>query len=474
MQMFTGRKKELAYLRSFAEGVGDGQRMLWFKGRKGMGKTALVREFVKDRPSVFLTAYPTTDTEELRLLAAELGMTGASSLSDILDEITRRAGDGGFILVIDNYPAFARADASFEKTLCDYVSMKWAGTGIGVIALGDSFLAMDKLMAGSTSVRWGKVLAGSLTLAALGFYEAREFFPEYAPDDQAFLCGLAGGIPARLARLRDGLTEKSGEAMQKEAIRLLFFGTEAEGILPEDILDIDLREKSYYNRMLATLASGRTRVNEISAAVGKPKDVVVPYMNTLISLSLVAKEYPVTEPFNRRKTRYVIVNSHDIFYYRYIVPHMDLVFSGKTEELIERYILPDISSFTELIFGRLCREFVGAGGAALPVNVKAVGTWWENDDENHTSEGFDLVAAAEAEEEKEALVFGRCFFDSRPVDMPRLKGLIDLTKKVREKADETYYIAFSNSGFHDTAVTAAGAIRNILLISLDEIVAYQG
>ena len=451
--MFTGRKKEFAYLRSFAEGIADGQRMLCLKGRKGMGKSTLVREFVKDIPSAYLTAYPTTDSEELRLLAAELGMDGASSLSDILDEITRRAGDGGFILVIDNYPAFARADASFEKTLYDYVSYRWAGTRIGVIVLGDSFLAMDKLLS-SDSIRWGKVLAGSLTLAALGFYEAREFFPEYAPADQAFLYGLAGGIPARLARLRDGLHEKSGEAMQ-------------------DILDIDLREKSYYNRMLATLAGGRTRVNEISAAVGKPKDVVVPYMNTLISLSLVAKEYPVTEPFNRRKTRYVIVNSHDIFYYRYIVPHMELVFAGKEDELIERCILPDLSSFTELIFERLCREFVGAGGAKLPVSVTSVGTWWENDDENHTSEGFDLVAAAEAAEEKEALVFGRCFFDTRPVDMPRLKGLIDLTKKVKEKADETYYIAFSNSGFHDTAVTAAGAIKNILLISLDEIVDYK-
>ena len=470
--MFTGRKKEFAYLRSFAEGIADGQRMLCLKGRKGMGKSTLVREFVKDIPSAYLTAYPTTDSEELRLLAAELGMDGASSLSDILDEITRRAGDGGFILVIDNYPAFARADASFEKTLYDYVSYRWAGTRIGVIVLGDSFLAMDKLLS-SDSIRWGKVLAGSLTLAALGFYEAREFFPEYAPADQAFLYGLAGGIPARLARLRVGLHEKSGEAMQAQAIRLLFFGNEAEGTLPEDILDIDLREKSYYNRMLATLAGGRTRVNEISAAVGKPKDVVVPYMNTLISLSLVAKEYPVTEPFNRRKTRYVIVNSHDIFYYRYIVPHMELVFAGKEDELIERCILPDLSSFTELIFERLCREFVGAGGAKLPVSVTSVGTWWENDDENHTSEGFDLVAAAEAAEEKEALVFGRCFFDTRPVDMPRLKGLIDLTKKVKEKADETYYIAFSNSGFHDTAVTAAGAIKNILLISLDEIVDYK-
>ena len=83
--MFTGRKKEFAYLRSFAEGIADGQRMLCLKGRKGMGKSTLVREFVKDIPSAYLTAYPTTDSEELRLLAAELGMDGASSLSDILD-----------------------------------------------------------------------------------------------------------------------------------------------------------------------------------------------------------------------------------------------------------------------------------------------------------------------------------------------------------------------------------------------------
>ncbi len=471
--MFIGRKKELDTLRTFAEKAHEGRRLFEITGRKGMGKTSLVREAVKDRPSAFLTAYPTTDTEELRLLAAELGMEEAGSLSSVFDEITRRAGDAGFILVIDNFPAFVKADASFAETLYRYLADRWADTGIAVIILGDSFLAMEKALSGD-KLRWGKVLAGSLTLAALGFYETSGFFPDLAPTDRAFCYGITGGIPAQLVRLKARLHGQAGEELLHDAVDALFLAPDAVGNLPEDVLSIDLREMSYYNRILATLASGRSRVNEISAAVGKPKDVVVPYMNSLISLAFVAKEYPVTEPFNRRKTRYAIVNTHDIFYYRYIVPHMDLIYAGKTEELVKNIILPDMGDFTELIFSRLCREFVAAGGVDLPVTVASVGTWWENDDEKHTSEGFDMAATARAEEEREALVFGRCFFDSHPVDMQRLKGLIDLTKRVKEKADVTYYIAFSNSGFHETAVTAANAIKNIKLISLDEIVGFQG
>jgi hypothetical protein len=69
------------------------------------------------------------------------------------------------------------------------------------------------------------------------------------------------------------------------------------------------------------------------------------------------------------------------------------------------------------------------------------------------------------------MIFGRCYFgEKKPVDMASLKGLIDLTKKVREKGEVDYYIAFSNNGFHDTALTAAGAIKNIILISMEDIV----
>ena len=468
--MFIGRTKELALLGRFTGEAEDGKRLFVVKGRKGIGKTALLREVLKDKSSAFLTAFSTTGPNEVAIFAAELGLPGITSLAGIFDAVTARAGSQEFTLVIDNYPAFAKADGTFEDVLYDYITRVWAGTRISVIIAGDAFLAMEKALKDGRG-RMSRQLYGEITLQPLAFYEVRSMLPGMAAEDQALVYGLTGGIPAQIARLAKALGGETGAGLFAAAVKALFLSDTAGGNLPEDVLEIDLREKSYYNCLLTTLAGGRSRVYDISAAVGKPKDVVVPYMNTLIAISVVEKEHPVTEPTNRRKTRYKIVNSYDIFWYRYIAPHMDYVYSGQTDRLIDEVIVPQADAFMHMIFIRLCREFIANGGAKLPVTIENVGSWWENDDENHTSEGFDLVASATAGEEKEALVFGRCFLDTSPVDMGRLKGLIDLTKRVREKADETYYIAFSNSGFNDTAITAAGAIRNILLISMDEIVA---
>ncbi|MBQ2532100.1 MAG: hypothetical protein II545_00485, partial [Lachnospiraceae bacterium] len=71
-----------------------------------MGKTTLLRHFLEDRKHIFFTAYPTTGTGELKLLAAAVGVEWKDGLTleNILDHITAMAEAEPLWLVMDHYP----------------------------------------------------------------------------------------------------------------------------------------------------------------------------------------------------------------------------------------------------------------------------------------------------------------------------------------------------------------------------------
>ena len=466
--MFIGRKRELSLLEDFYNN--DNCSVMAVYGRQGMGKSALIRQFVSNKDHIYFSAYPTTDIEELMLLShaiakAEGRQPGVAvkrpeSIGEIFDKITEMASGKKLVFVIDHYPNFIKADDSYEKELHRYMTTEWAAHNLKLILCGDSFLNMRKRVLDKKAL-WHSCKPEAIEVSGMGFYESRAFFPDREPAEQAYLYGITGGIPAMLIR---------AEGSVREATERLYLEDEAHSaLLPEKTAQIDLREMSYYNRILTSLAGGKSRVNQISEEVRKPKDVVVPYMNTLMSIGVVTKENPVTERTNRKKTRYSIVNTGDLFWYRFIAPHMELYYDGESDIIMDEVIKPHKNEYMEQVFIKMCREYLieQSREGKLPFTISDIGNWWENDEEKKTSEGFDLVALGEMDGD-DAMVFARCYYDDEAIGIATLKELIELTKHVRDKSN-AFYLIFSKSGFQENTKTVAATIKNIMLISLDEL-----
>lgn len=473
--MFIGREAELRLLEDFYNDKES--RVAVLLGAKGMGKTSLLHRFCEDKRCVYHTAYPTCDEAQMVLLSRAVERvtdagafdntssqdkiykqyTKTAQFSQLLDTIGTLGGEDTILLIIDEYHNFVKANASYEETLYEYVTLKWAGANIKLILCGDSLLAMDKYVLGKKSIyKDAKVTA--ISLGPMGFYDSCKFFPKLDADTKTFLYGITGGIPMYL---------REASANRLDTIKSIFLDDKA--ITPEDIMSIDLRELSYYNRMLTTLALGYQRVNEISSIVHKPKDVVVPYMNTLMNIGVVTKDTAITEKNNRKKTRYSIVNTSHLFWYRYIAPNIDLYYTGEIKDKIDKLIEPYMSDYMKTVFINMCKEYLVRKAASdkMPFTVDEVGNWWENDEDKHTTAGFDLVALGSCND-KPCSVFCRCYYDDDPIEMSTLKGLIEMTKRVGTKGD-VFYIVFSKSGFLENTLTVAGAIKNIMLISLDDV-----
>jgi len=473
--MFKGRKCEIEKLNGFYEG--EKASVAVVSGQYGIGKTTLLREFSADKDVLFFEAYETTGKHQLERLSKAIGSKTVLNAEGFCKEITQRASKSKQLIIIDQYPHIVKADSEFDKTLHSYLLGEWKNLPVKLILCSDAFMLVDKYIKGNKAL-WTKDISLDLVVEPLGFYDSCEFFADASPKEAAFLYGITGGIPYNLVRTAALLGVKDfeeyriqpikGEDKIKEVAKALFLDKKtALGLNPEMVMSLELRELSYYNYMLTTLAKGLNRVNQISAEVEKPKDVVVPYLNSLMCIGVCTKDTAITEITNRKKTRYSIVGTNTLFWYKCIVPNYDLYVEGDVDGLWEA-IQPVIKDYMKEVFIKICSQYLNdrSDKNLLPFTVEETGNWWVNNDEAGTTDGFDLVSLGKCEG-KSATIFAQCYYIDEQVEVAQLKLLIEKTKQLHREGD-TFYLVFANAGFHENAITISSAIKNIMLITLDE------
>ena len=104
--MFVGRKAELRELNSLYDS-GKFECVAVY-GRRHIGKTALISEFIKDKDAIYFSARELTDKYNLeafkRAIAEHFGIADSTAniWSDAMKEIGVRLNDDRLILVMDN------------------------------------------------------------------------------------------------------------------------------------------------------------------------------------------------------------------------------------------------------------------------------------------------------------------------------------------------------------------------------------
>lgn len=125
--MFVGREQELASLEEFYAKDGIGMTVIY--GRRRIGKSTLITEFVKDKKTVFYTATKIGKTRNLELFSKQvldLFMPGIENISfnsieAVFDFIDKNIANDKIVLVIDELPYWAEKDDSLLSILQKYI-----------------------------------------------------------------------------------------------------------------------------------------------------------------------------------------------------------------------------------------------------------------------------------------------------------------------------------------------------------------
>ena len=413
-------------------------------GRRRVGKTALINEFCKGKPTVFFSALNASSQENLEALSKaiyEKDYPGAEtapvyqSFDAAFAEITRMAEEERLIFVIDEYPYLAKANKSISSRLQHIIDHTWKNGKLFLILCGSSMSFMEYQVLGYESPLYGR-RTGQFKIQALTYKEMTAFNPDLTDEQQAFIYGITGGIPHYINKLDvDGDVD---EALKENLFNTSSYLYEE----PENLLKQELREPAIYNSVITAVASGASRSNEIATKVGIESPICAKYLKVLLDLGILVKETPITEKAGK-KTIYAIGDNFFRFWYRFVPQNTSSISAGKIERIYDPIIKKYYPDYMGLIFEQMCREYLFLYAEDVPVVLSDIGQWWGTDSKAKKEVQIDIVGTST---EGNEYIIGSCKYRNTPVGVDELE-LLKQYADVFGKGDKYHYYIFSKSGF---------------------------
>ncbi|MBR4866819.1 MAG: ATP-binding protein [Clostridia bacterium] len=433
-------------------------------GRRRVGKTALINEFCKNKPTVFFSALNASDKENLEALSKAIyekdhpGMDSApvfQSFEAALDQITHIAEKERLVFVIDEYPYLAKANKSISSRLQHIIDHKWKNSQLFLILCGSSMSFMEYQVLGYESPLYGR-RTGQYKIQALTFKEMTAFNPTLTTEQQALVYGITGGIPHYVNKL--DVFDDVDEALKENLFNTSSYLFEE----PENLLKQELREPAIYNSVITAIAGGASRSNEISTKVGIESAICAKYLKALLDLGIIKKETPLTEKPGK-KTIYTIGDNFFRFWYRFVPQNTSSISAGRIEQIYAPVIKRHLSDYMGLVFEQMCREYLLRYATDLPIILSDIGQWWGTDPKVKKEVQIDIVGSPV---EGDEYIIGSCKYRSDPVGVDELE-LIRHYADVFGKGKKYHFYIFSKSGF-TKGLQELGDMGEVNLVTLDD------
>lgn len=472
--MFIGRDRELNTLQELYEKDGFGMSVIY--GRRRIGKSTLIVEFLKDKKSIFYTATKVGKEKNLELFSKQVlavldpAFEDAvfSSVEAVFDFITQKMPDEKLILVIDELPYWAEKDEALLSVMQKYIDTKWNQKNLMIILCGSALSFMENKVLSEKSPLFGR-RDSQIRLETFSYREAALFVPDYSVEDKAICYGITGGVAKYLSLI-------DGEKSLDDNIKKLFFRPdgylydETRNLLTQEFSDITL-----VNNVIEQVASGENTVNGIAGKVGEKEPTVLYTLEKLIRVGLVEKKKCLTEEKNKKKTQYVLKDYMFKFWYDFIPKAHSVIEMGQGDLYYEKAVKPKLHSFMGSIFEEMCRYYTLEQGiqGRFDSFLTQVGSWWgveqvENQMGERVQQSADIDVLSISETDKTAVV-GECKFKNEKMDKKVYDTLLRRTGLVSGKYRVTKYLFFSLSGYTDWF--RANENKDTVLFSLDDLYA---
>lgn len=463
--MFIGREDELHFLES-RYAASEGQLVVLY-GRRRVGKTETLRKFCEGKDHVFYSCTEIPNEQQLTAFSERMLQKGLPAAQYIrrfadwklaLGSITELPGTQKKLLVIDEFSYMVNGNNAIPSILQSLWDERLKNENVMIILCGSAMSFMEKEILAEKNPLYGRA-TGILKMNEMGFYDAIRFFPNYNALDKITSYAVLGGIPHYLKQFYDSFS--LGDNIQQCILtRGSILYSEVEFLMRQE-----LRETSTYNAIIAAVALGNTKMNDIHQKTQIEKSKLSVYLKNLIDLGILSREFPVSDGIkelaNIQRGLYQVTDHFFRFWYAFVFPNLSELEAGDADGIWRYVVEPGINQYTSHVFEDVCRQYLRKENRfnVLPFRFTKIGRWWNKTDE------LDVMAT---DQKKENFLLGECKFKNSPFDMSELTRT--QTKfKPKSNNSHLYYWLFSKSGFTDEVVRIATE-QGIKTVTAEEIV----
>ncbi len=444
-------QRALARVESGGRGGRPGRAVL-LRGRRRVGKSRLVEEFVRrsDVPHLFYSAAPgSPDRQRREFLEAAAASTlpGAPSLAGrtagsweealrLVAEAAPRDSPG--VIVVDEFPSLLASDPGVEGVLQLVFARELSRRPVLLILVGSDAATMEAVNQPGRPfyMRAAEMVLHPLTPADLA--SVLELPAAEAVDAHL----VSGGLPMICARWPRGLAVRDHlrPALADPASALLVTGERA--------LSAELAPDTQARTVLEAVASGARTHSAIGRAVPEvPRASLNRALQSLVERRLLVAELPLSVRPSR-ETRYRLADTHLWFWLAFAGPRLPEIERGRGDLALTR-VLRSWEAWRSAAVVPLVRESLRRMDG-LPRGTGAVGGYW-------TRAGgpeIDVVGTdREPVGERITMTGAVAWREDRPFDRRDLDALIVRRSKLPGADAGVPLFAVSRSGSATAEVT---------------------
>lgn len=440
----------------------DSAQIVVITGKRRVGKTELIKQFLKKRGGLYYLADKRTHRDQLLEFARVVGnyfndpfisQKGFSDWYEGFSYLKEQAKKKRVVVAIDEYPYLAETDPAVSSIFQKIWDEQIKTTNIYLILCGSSMAMMESELLSYKAPLYGR-LTGQLLIEPMDYCASKKFFPKATFETFLSYYAITGGMPAYLQQFKQYPTvEKAIHALCWDKQGL--YHNEVHNLLKQE-----LRTPNTYFALLKAIAKGKTRVSEIANDAGLDVHLVNKYIDTLERLQFIRREVPVTEerPYKSKKGVYILTEHFVRFWFQYVFSYASDLEIQNTRQVQKRLNLYG-NSLEALAYENIARHHMHLHQSRI-FPMDKVGRYWDKITE---IDGVGLNA------ETKQIVFMEAKWINKEVDIRILRKLQQKAKGIEWYNTErtNYYILYSKSGFHSDLIDYARKDKHILLVKQD-------
>ncbi len=437
----------------------EGNQLYVLYGRADSEKEYLIRAFLKNKKSFYYRARWASPKEQQAMMEREIAAQFQVPINKHnYEEYFKRvrSGDGSkLVVVVDEFQLIAKKDAAFLEAIVKLKMKKLYPGPVMVLLCSTAVAWVEKEVDACFGESGRKRMDGKIKITNLNFLEVVRALPEYSVSECVKTYGVIGGVAGYINRWDHKADLKTNICRHILSQEGCLFGA------AEQLISLELRELSVYETILAAIASGCDKLNDLYLKTGFARAKISVYMKNLAAFDIVQKvvSFETGGWDNAKKGVYRIRDNFINFWFRFIYPNLSELYKLPPEVFYETYIENGLDEYLERYFREVCMEYLELLNRVnkVPLSIKKMGTWVGKEG------NIDIIAQNEIRQN----MVGICNWNQSELTLAMCQKLKENMKLAHIGAE--YYFLFSAKDFAPEVRELAKSDSRYILVDMNEL-----